>query len=96
MAQESSGMDVPVMVGAAVVGLIALGIFYFTKADPVKPGAPVEPAKGAPTVTAAAPVMKDTKGTVGTDGGGGGAGGSGAVGSNPQAGVRKGPVVTGG
>lgn len=90
-------MDLPVIVGAVVVGLIAVGVFYFTRAEPIKPAPPVEPAKGAPTVTAGAPVMKDTKGVTGTgEAGGAAAGAAGGTGTNPYAGVAKRPVIAGG
>ncbi len=99
MAQENSGMDLPVIVGAVVVGLIAVVVFYFTKAEPVIPAAPVVPSKQMPTVTATAPVMKDTQGTVNgnvasaasSGGGGGNTGGT----NDPRVNVRR-PVVAGG
>jgi len=58
-----STYDMPVMVGAAVVGLIAMGIFFYTARDPVAPPKPVHPTD-APLNAQAAPVaMIDTSGS---------------------------------
>lgn len=61
MAQENSN-DLPVIVGAVVVGLIAIGIFYFTKAEPVPAPTPATPVTGPLNAQAVAPVMIPTTG----------------------------------
>ncbi len=61
MAQENSN-DLPVIVGAVVVGLIAIGIFYFTKSDPTPAPVPAAPVTGPLNAKAVAPVMVQTTG----------------------------------
>ncbi len=61
MAQHQTSNDLPVIVGAVVVGLIAIGIFYFTRAEPIPAPTPEQPVRGEPAATAAAPVMTNTK-----------------------------------
>lgn len=77
MAESSSinnTYDMPVMVGAAVVGLIAMGIFYYTAREPVAPPKPIHPTD-APLNAQAAPVtMIDTSGSGGAAAGGPGGG----------------------
>jgi hypothetical protein len=70
MSDSSSNYDMPVMVGAIVVGLIACGIFFYTKPEPIRPPAPPEPIFTPPTTAAASPVMIDTSGTGKTPEGG--------------------------
>lgn len=62
MAQENSN-DLPVIVGAVVVGLIAIGIFYFTKAEHVPAPIPATPVTGALNAKAVAPMMIQTTGS---------------------------------
>jgi hypothetical protein len=59
---EQSNYDMPVMVGALVVGLIAVGIFWFTKPDPVQPPPPAEPVTTPINPQAIPTVMIDTDG----------------------------------
>ena len=57
-----STYELPVRVGAAVVGLIAIGLFWYMSEPGVAPSAPVQPTT-APLNAAAAPVvMIDTAG----------------------------------
>ncbi|MCH8275377.1 MAG: hypothetical protein IH851_11365 [Armatimonadetes bacterium] len=64
MAQHTSN-DLPVRVGAVVVGLIAVGVFYFMKHDAVKPLTPAEPTKEILNPLPVATVMIDTSGSTG-------------------------------
>jgi len=79
MAQETSN-DLPVIVGAIVVGVIAVGIFYFMRAEPQPPAAPEQPVLTEPATQAVAPVMIDTTAKpFGQQGGEIGAAGGGAL-----------------
>lgn len=97
MAQETSN-DLPVIVGAIVVGVIAIGIFYFMRAEPQPPAAPEQPVLTEPATQAVAPVMIDTTAKpFGQQGGGTGAGGGGAVPTGgPSAAGAAGPGGGGG
>ena len=58
-----STYELPVRVGAAVVGLIAIGLFWYMSEPGVAPPAPVQPTT-APLNAAAAPVvMIETSGS---------------------------------
>lgn len=105
MAQQESSNDLPVIVGAVVVGLIAIGIFFFMRREPAAAPAAPEPVRGSVNVTAVAPRFVETKvaptppegrqagaggGVVGAGGTGGGAPAGGAAGGD-----RMGPSVAG-
>ena len=60
---EQNTYDLPVMVGAAVVGLIAIGLFWYMRPEPVAPAPPTVPVT-APLSAQAAPVaMVETSGS---------------------------------
>lgn len=84
MAQETSN-DLPVIVGAILVGIIAIGIFYFMRAEPQPPAAPEQPVLTEPATQAVAPMMIDTTAKpFGQEAGATGAGGGGAVPTGPS------------
>ncbi len=100
MAQPESSNDLPVIVGAAVVGLIAVGIFFFMRKEPIPAPVPEEPVRAALNAQAVTPRLIETKGepeeaASGAGGqliGGGAVGGGG--GGGPSAG-REGPMAMG-
>ncbi len=60
---ESNTYDMPVMVGAGLVCLIAIGIFWYTRPEPVRPVPPAEPITTPLNAQAAPVVMVETSGT---------------------------------
>lgn len=83
MASEQTQYDLPIVVGAAVFGLIAIGVFFFMRKDPVLPAQPAEPIRTPVVAQPVAPTMVETSGPEGdqqtggsTSGGGGGGGGA--------------------
>jgi hypothetical protein len=96
MAQQENTNDMPVMVGALVVGLIACGIFFFMKKDPVAAPTATQPVKTPVNAQAVQPTMIETKGTLpDAAAGGGGAPGGGGAAAGPAAGGRGGPTIGG-
>lgn len=103
MAQQESSNDLPVIVGAIVVGLIAIGIFFFMRREATPAPAAPEPVRGPVNVTAVAPRYVETKvaptppegrqGGGGTEVGAMGAGGGAAAGGAGAG--RQGPVAAG-
>lgn len=97
----SNTYDMPVMVGAAVVGAIAIGLFFYMAREPIAPPAPTQPTS-APLNAAAAPVvMIETDGTgqAGNQQGGGpapiGGGPAPAGGAGPTPGFGGGKLKAG-
>lgn len=92
MASEQTQYDLPIVVGAAVFGLIAVAVFFFMRNDPVLPAQPAEPIRTPVVVQPVQPTMVETSGPEGDQQSGGstsGGGGSGASGG------RGGPAVGG-
>lgn len=92
MAATQSSNDLPVMVGAVVVGLIATGIFFFMRKEPQAVSPPTKPITTPVATAAAATVMVETQGPISGPNGqvGGAAGGQGATAGGG------GPSVSGG
>jgi hypothetical protein len=90
---ETNAYDLPVIVGAAVVGLLAIGVFYYTARPAVAPPPPPEPILTPLTATAAPVGMVDTSGS--GEAAQPGAGGPMAMGGGPTP-VGGGPKPVGG
>jgi hypothetical protein len=94
MAAEQNQYDMPIVVGAFVFGLIAIGVFFFMRGEPVLPPQPAEPVRTPIVVQPVQPTLVETSGpafeggqTGGSTSGGGGGGGGAAS--------RRGPVAAG-
>jgi hypothetical protein len=102
MAQQESSNDLPVIVGAIVVGLIAVGIFFFMRKEPVPAPTPAEPVRAPLNAQAVTPRMIETNSEAAPPQGGGqqaggggglvGAPGGGAPGGGAPGGQR-GPTI---
>lgn len=73
MASEQTQYDLPIVVGAAVFGLIAIGVFFFMRNDPVLPAQPAEPIRTPVVAQPVAPTMIETSGPAGSQQQSGGA-----------------------
>jgi hypothetical protein len=62
MAQQNT-YDLPIMVGAAIVGAIACGLFWYMRPEPVRPPAPTEPITTPLNAQAAPVTMVETNGS---------------------------------
>lgn len=60
---ETNTYDLPVMVGAGFVCLVAIGIFWYTRPEPVRPAPPAEPITTSLNAQAAPVVMVETSGS---------------------------------
>lgn len=102
MAQQESGNDMPIMVGAIVVGLIACGVFFFMRQDPTPAPTPAEPVRAPLSAQAVTPTMIETTGKPAEQQAGGtglaGRSGGGAAGpavAGASGGQPVGPVAAG-
>lgn len=92
MASEQTQYDLPIVVGAAVFGLIAVAVFFFMRNDPVLPAQPAEPIRTPVVVQPVQPTMVETSGPEGDQQSGGSTSGGGGGGAS---GGRGGPAVGG-
>jgi uncharacterized membrane protein YgcG len=98
MASEQTQYDLPIVVGAAVFGLIAIGVFFFMRKDPVLPAQPAEPVRTPVVAQPVAPTMVETSGPAGNNQQGAGGtvgGGSRAGGGATGGGGSEAPAVAG-
>lgn len=98
MASEQTQYDLPIVVGAAVFGLIAIGVFFFMRKDPVLPAQPAEPIRTPVVAQPVAPTMIETSGPAGSNQQGSGAavsGGSRAGGGASGGGGGEAPAFAG-
>lgn len=95
MASEQTQYDLPIVVGAAVFGLIAVAVFFFMRNDPVVPAQPAEPIRTPVVVQPVQPTMVETSGPTGEQQAGGSVSGSGGGGDQGGAAGRRGPSIGG-
>ncbi|RMG23861.1 MAG: hypothetical protein D6724_07395 [Armatimonadetes bacterium] len=82
----------PIVVGALVFGLIAIGVFFFMRKDPVLPPQPAEPVRTPVVVQPVQPTLVETSGPAFE---GGQTGGSTSGGGGGGAASRRGPSIAG-
>ncbi|MCL6623435.1 MAG: hypothetical protein K6T17_02305 [Fimbriimonadales bacterium] len=101
MSQQSSN-DLPVIVGALIVGLLACAVFFFMRSTPTLPPAPEEPRRDPLNPQPVQIVQVDTAGTWKEGAGAPGQVGTAGAGRAPGGGLpsvgagRERPAIAGG